>query len=65
MPFTFLKINAILFVVCAQNKITSENVHTLIALVNMCLMFLILTTDVVNGIHCIKSAKESSTCINS
>ena len=51
------KINAILFIVCVQNKIASENVRTLIALVNTCLTFLIRTTDVVNGIHCIRDAK--------
>ena len=52
-----MKINAILFIVCAQNKITSENIHSLIALVNTYLTFLMRTTDVVNGIHCIKGAK--------
>ena len=40
-----------------QNKITSGNVRTVIALVNTCLTILIRTTDVVNGIHCIKGAK--------
>ena len=40
-----------------QNKIASGNVRTVIALVNTCLTFLIRTTDVVNGIHCIKGAK--------
>ena len=48
--------NAILFIVCALNKITSENMCTLIALVNTSLTFLIHTTGV-NDIHCIKSAK--------
>ena len=52
-----MKINAVLFIVCAQNKITNENMRTLIALVNTCLTVLIRTTDVVNGIHCIKGAK--------
>ena len=33
--------------------------RTLIALVNTCLTVLIRTTDVVNGIHCIKDAKVS------
>ena len=46
-------------IVCVQNKITNENMRTLIALVNTCLTFLIRTTDVVNGIHCIKDAKVS------
>ena len=31
--------------------------RTLIALVNMYLTFLMRTTDVLNGIHCIKDAK--------
>ena len=49
--------NAIVFIVCAQNQIASENIRTLIASVNTCLTFLLRTTDVVNGIHCIKGEK--------
>jgi len=55
--FEFLKINAIVFIVCAQNQLASENMRTLIASVNTCLTFLTRTTDVVNGIHCIKGEK--------
>ena len=52
-----MKINAILVIFCAQNKIATENVRTVIALVNTCLTFLIRTTCVVNDIHCIRDAK--------
>ena len=55
--FKFLKINVILFIASAQNEIASGNMHTLIALFNTYLTFLVRTTDVVNGIHCIKGAK--------
>ena len=55
--FQILENKCYSFHFCAQNKITSENIHSLIALVNTYLTFLIRTTDVVNGIHCIKGAK--------
>ena len=57
LRFKFLKINAVLFFVCAQNKARSEYLCTVIALVNKCLIFLMLTTDAINDIQCIKSEK--------
>ena len=44
-------------IICAQNKITMENMRTFIAVVNTYLTVLICTADVLNGIHCMKDAK--------
>ena len=55
-----MEINAIIFIACAQNKRTGENMCALIALLNTCLTFFLLTIDVVNDIHCIRIAKVQS-----